>query len=337
VPAGWVAGAAAAAGAVENISNNQAAGKAASQNNAAAGQVRAAQGTMLTDAENVANQPFQAYTGTLTAPMSGNQQQAYTQASNVANSGVAQADNAAATGLAGQAAGNSWNATTAANYMNPYTQDVTNAATAAANKSYLQNLASVQTQAAGSGAFGNSREAIEEGELAGQNQMNVGSLTATNNANAYNSAIQTWQADNQNKLQAAQAYENAGQDVTAMNNDQISNLLQTGGVSQVISQTDLNNQYNQFMRQQGWSAQQLGSLISAMGQSGNETATPAVQSNTANQLLGLGSTLAGLYGGSNSSSQWASPTSDSAINSVDMSSLDNATAGAGSNISIPGE
>jgi hypothetical protein len=258
---------------------------------------------MLNEAQAVSQQPFQAYTGTLTAPMSGNEQQGYSQASKVATDGAAQADNTAATGLIGQVANNGFSGDTINKYMSPYTQAVTDTGVAAANKAYTQQLAGIQTGAAGSGAFGGSREAIAEATAASDNNINVGTLTAKGNADAYNSAIKTWQADNATKLDAAQAYENAGQDVTAMNSTQISDLMKTGGVSQVIAQTDLSNQYNQFMRQQNWSANQLTSLISAVGaDKGSPAQTPAIQSNTANQLLGLGSTVAGLFGGGGGSS-----------------------------------
>lgn len=261
---------------------------------------------MLSQAETVAQQPFTAYTGTLTAPMSGNQQQGSTLASQTAatGGGAAGADAAAGNTLLGQVGANSdWNSSTAAKYMNPYTQDVTNATLAQQQKSYNQSLSQLQTGAAGSGSFGNSREAIQEADLASSNNMNAATLTANNNAAAYNNAMQAWQGDNNTKLAAANAYENAGQDITKMTSQQISDLMSTGGVSQAISQTDLNNQYAQFMRQQGWSAQQLNSLISAVGTAkGSTTQQPAVQSNTANQLLGLGSTVAGLFGGGSTSS-----------------------------------
>lgn len=306
MPAGWIEAGAAVVGTAESISANQSAKSAAGKNNAGAAQLAGAQGSMLSQAQTVAQQPFTPYTGTLTAPMSGNEQQGYSLASNTANAGVAQADNAKATGLIGDVANNPWSADTAAKYTNPYTADVTDVATAAANKNYLQNLAGLQTRAAGSGAFGGSREAIQEGELAGQNQLNIGNLTATGNANAYDTAVKTWQADNQTKLSAADAYEKAGSDVTQMTSQQISGLMKTGGVAQVVAQTDLANQYGQFMRQQNWSAQQLGSLINAVDTAkGSTQQTAPVQSNTANQLLGLGSTVAGLFGGSSGSSSSA--------------------------------
>lgn len=347
MPVGWVEAAAAVGSAVEGISANQSAASAQKQNNASSTQLQGAQGAMLNQAETVSQQPFQPYTGTLTAPMSGNEQQGYSLASKTANDGQAQADNTAATGLISGVANNGWNAKTAATYMNPYTQDVTNASIANANKSYQQNLAGLKTQAAGSGAFGGSREAIQEGVLAGQNQLNIGNLTATGNANAYDSAVKTWQADNQTKLSAANAYNAAGQDLTNMTSTQISDLMKTGGVAQAISQTDLSNQYAQFMRQQNWSASQLQSLIQATGTAkGNGQVAPAVQSNTANQLLGLGSTVAGLFGGSSTSSGSSINATDASSNAAAQSSVNsgfssnfdtNATYGAGSNISIPGE
>lgn len=302
MPAGWVSAGVAVLGAAENISANQDAKSAAAKNNANSAQLAGAQGAMLNQATGIAQQPFTPYTGDMTAPMSGNEQQGYSLASQTATNGVAQGLNSKANSLIDQVGGSTWNADTAAKYMNPYTQSVTDASVAASNKSYLQNLSGLKTNAAGSGAFGGSREAIQEGILSSNQNMNIGSLTATGNANAYDSAMKAWSADNTMKLNAADAYNKSGQDVTAMNSTQISDLMKTGGVAQVIAQTNLANQYAQFMRQQNWSATQLGSLISAVGSAkGSPAQTPAIQSNTANQLLGLGSTVAGLFGGSSSS------------------------------------
>jgi hypothetical protein len=308
MPAGWVSAGVAVVGAGESIMSNNAAAGTAKANNATSAQIGAAQGTMLNDASTIANTPFTPYTGTLTAPMSGNEQQGYSQASNVANAGQAQADNAKATGQIDAVANNPWNAQTAQTYMNPYTQQVTDNAIANQNKSYLTSLAGLKENAAGSSAFGGGRNAIAESNMASTNAMNIGTLTADSNAKAYDTAFSNWQADNQTKLNASNAYEAAGQDLTNMNSAQISDLMKTGGVSQAINQTDLTNQYGQFMRQQGWSAQQLQSLIGAVGTAkGSPAQTAPVQSNTANQLMGLGSTVAGLFGGGSTSSSNSSP------------------------------
>lgn len=313
---------------------NQDAKSANRKNNQAAAGLQGAQNTMLNNAQSIANQPFSPYTGTMTAPMSANEQQGSSLASSTATGGLAQDDNAKATGLIGQVANNPWNADTATKYMNPYTSAVTNAALTAENRSYLQDLSRAQVGTAGQSAFGNSRAAIQEAELTGEHEMHVGSLTATGNAAAYDKAISTWQSDNQTKLAAANAYETAGQDVTRMTSQQISDLMQTGGVARVIAQTDLANQYAQFMRQQNWSADRLQSLIGAVGTSkGSPAQTPGIQSNTANQLLGLGSTIAGLYGGSQSSTAVTyQPDLSSASTGISVDS--SANFGAGDNIQV---
>ncbi len=298
MPAGWVEAGVAVAGAAESMDANSKAAGAAKRNNANNAITAGAQNTMLTKASDIANTPFTPYTGTLTAPLSGNEQQGISLASKNANSGQVQGLTDSATGLISGVANNGWDANTAQKYMNPYTQAVTDQALKAEKQSYLENLSGLKTNSAGSSAFGGSREAIQEGILSSQHNMNAGTLTATGNKDAYDSAVNTWQADNKTKLAAADAYLKAGSDITQMNSQQISDLMKTGGVAQVLAQTDLSNQYGQFMRQQNWAPDRLQSLINATSAAkGGTTQSPGVQSNTANQLLGLGSTVAGLFGG----------------------------------------
>jgi hypothetical protein len=346
MPAGWAAAAGAAISAGEGIASSQAAAGAAKKNEANVSELSGAQNTMLNQAEANSNQAFTTYTGTLVAPMSGNQQAAYSLAGADANgTSPAAADFAKGSAALDSVTANPWNAATASKYMNPYTQSVTDAALAQQNKTYLQGLATLQTGEGATSSFGNARNAIEESNLTASNALNAGSLTATNNAAAYDTAMKSWEADNNTKISAANAYANAGNDVTNMTNDQISNLLKTGGTAQVIAQTNLDSQYQQFLRQQGWSAQQLGPLISAVSSAkGSNTYSPPVQSNTANQLLGLGSTIAGLAGGSGSSNPTGLSFSTSntgaadeyAANSVPVTSYSPSLSGAATGAGIDG-
>lgn len=298
MPAGWVSAGAAVLGVGESIMSNNSAKDTAAKNNANSAQLADASNTMLNLGETVANQPFQAYTGTMVAPMTGNQQQAYSLASKNAISGVPQQDNAKATGLLDDVANNSFSTNNIENYMNPYTQSVTDASLAAQQKSYNQAVAANASRSAQNDSFGGGRAAITGATLASQNALNAGSLTATNNKNAYDAAVSAWQNDNNLKINAANAYNASGQDLTNMNSADIANLMTTGGTAYAINQSNLGAAYGEFMRQQGWSAQQLASLISAVGSAkGSPAQTAPVQSNTANQLLGLGSTIAGLAGG----------------------------------------
>lgn len=273
---------------------------------AATAPLQGAQQDLYNRAETIAGTPYTPYTGTQVAPTSANQNQAITQAQQVANTGTAQADNAAATGLAGQIAGNGWNSATAAKYMNPYTQNVTDVAQQHLNQQYANTLNAQDIAAAAQSAYGGDRATLEKAATTGEYLTTSEQTAAVNQANAYNSAIQTWQADNNRAATAASAYETAGQDITNMNSQQIKDLLATGGVAQATQQMDLNAQYNNYLDQRGWSTTELQPLLNAAG----NKATPAgvAPTNTASDLLGMGSALAGYFGSSYNPGSNSTPT-----------------------------
>jgi hypothetical protein len=288
-----VAGAAISGGVAASDSN-----KAISAQKGAIAPLQQANSTAYSDAESIANTPYTAYTGTQVAPITGSQQQAITQAQTAATDNEAGQDIAKSENLAGQIAGNGWNTATAAKYMNPYTANVTNQAQKQLNQSYANTINQANTTAASSGAFGGDRAALTNAASAGEYELQSGTLAATNQANAYNSAIQTWQADNQRSAQAAQSYQAAGNDITQMNSSQIKDLLATGGVAQATQQMDLNAKYNNYLDQRGWAANELQPLLQATGNKGTPAGvTPA---NTASDLLGMGSALAGYFGSNQS-------------------------------------
>ena len=265
-----------------------------------------AQSTLYSKAEGIANQPYQAYTGTQVAPITGNQQQALTQAQTVAGNGQAQSDVSNAENLAGQVAGNGWDAATAAKFMNPYQSAVTDIAQRQLNKEYANTINAQNAQAASSGAFGGDRAALTNMNTQ-QNYLQTSADTAAKGqADAYNSAIQTWQADNNRRLGAAQSYQASGNDITQMNSQQIKDLLATGGVEQATQQMDLNAKYNNYLDARGWSTQQLQPLLQAAG--GKGTPAGVTPTNTASDILGIGSALAGYFGSTYGSGSSGAPT-----------------------------
>ena len=270
-----------------------------------------------TQAENIANTPYTPYTGQQVAPITGNQQQAVSLASTQANNNQGGGDITQAQDLAGQIAGNGWSAQTAQQYMNPYTQAVTDYAQKQLNQAYanVQNQAS--SQAASQGAYGGDRAALTQATNAGEYELQSGTLAATNQANAYNAALQAWQADNNRLAQAAQSYQASGQDITQMNASQLSNLLSTGGVAQATQQMQLNANYNDYLDQRSWSNTELQPLLQATGNKG----TPAgvAPTNVASDITGMSLALAGYYG----STQNAGSTSDPTGNGWTAPSLNN--------------
>jgi hypothetical protein len=291
---------------------------------------------MYSAAENIANTPYTAYTGQQVAPITANQEQAILAAGQNATNNEAGKDIAQSESLAGQIAANGWNTATAAKYMNPYTQNVTNVAQQQLNKQYATTIAGQNAAAASQGAFGGDRATLNNAATTGEYLTSSANTAAINQANAYNAAIQTWQADNNRMNTAAQSYQASGNDITQMNASQIKDLLATGGVEQATQQMKLNADYNDYLDQRGWAATELQPLISATSGKGTPAAPPSV--NTASDLLGMGSALAGYFGSNTNSDPFAGTSlanTNSAMvaynqnNAPTGSDISNLTAGAG--------
>lgn len=94
---------------------------------------------------------------------------------------------------------------TAAKYMNPYTQNVTDIQTREAQRA--ADIASTQrgAQAVGAGAFGGSRQAIMDAEAARNLAMQKGDITAKGQQDAYQQAMQQFNAEQGYGLTAQQA------------------------------------------------------------------------------------------------------------------------------------
>ena len=276
--------------------------------------LQGAQQTEYGDAESIANTPYTAYTGQQVAPITGSQQQAITQATTDAGANnPAASDINASAAEAAQIAGNGWSSATAAKYMNPYTQNVTNVAQSQMQQQYANTINQQGLSAASTGAFGGDRATLTNENTTGQYLYQSGNLAAQNQAAAYNSAVQTWQADNQRSASAATAYQNAGNDITQMNSSQIKDLLATGGVAQATQQMQLNANYNDYLDQRGWAANELQPLIAATGGKGTP-ANPA-PAPIASDLVGMGSALAGYFGSTGSNSNYNPAGETAAANS----------------------
>lgn len=299
------AGISATAGEISSAQGSAAAKKAAAP-------LTQAQGTLYSDAENIASTPYTPYTGQQVADLSANQQQAVDQASDESTNNEAQDYINKAGAQADFIAGNDWNSATASKYMNPYTQDVTNVALNQENQAYQNQVNANNSSAASSGAFGGDRATLTNVNTTGQHLQAQGNIEAQGNANAYNSALTAWQQDNQRAASAATAYQNSGNDITNMNASQIKDLLATGGAAQAVQQMKLTTGYNNYLDQRNWATNQLAPLESAVGKTPTLAATQPT--NYASSLVGVGSALAGYFGSSGSGG--------STINSPQLSTAD---------------
>jgi hypothetical protein len=170
----------------------------------------------LAIADQISNRPYQPYTGNLIAGFSpeqeaafqfaqaglGASQPAFTQALQAA-SGVSQYDPRmvnASSFLQGDVSA----------YMNPYIQNVENAALARLQGATQQAVNRVGDQAVQARAFGGSRQGIAEGVALGEAARSAGELSANLRAQGFNQAAQLMQTDQQRALQAELANQQAG-------------------------------------------------------------------------------------------------------------------------------
>jgi len=166
---------------------------------------------MLGQGQALANMPYQAYMGQLTAGESPLQTSAFTNAaalqtpSSIGTAATTAGDiGTKAQGLQYTPTTTSFDAAQAQNYMNPYLQASLNPQLEEARRQSQitqQQNAAKMTQA---GAFGGSRQAILDAETQRNLGTNLANITGTGYNTAFNNAQQQFNADQQRKMQEAQ-------------------------------------------------------------------------------------------------------------------------------------
>lgn len=207
--------------------------------------------TFTSQAQQVANTPFQAYTGDRFAGMNADQTQALDMIRQQAGSGVqGQAESALGQFLQG-------------GQENPYlTQQIQKAQTETADAYNRQVRPNQVMQAVQSGSFGNANVMDAQAKQDSQLQQNLGDIASGMRFNAYST-------DQANKMQALglspsiqqAGYTNAGQ------------LLNAGNVQQNQAQDQADFQYQQFQEQQNDPYKKLQAMSGVFGTPGFQTQT----------------------------------------------------------------
>ena len=227
-------------------------------------------------AENVANQPLQQYGGQMVADTSPQTQQSWNTAANSGNVGNDQysAGTAGYLGALSQTPmqvsaggptqqvnnpGNA-NAVTAGQlantnldpYMNPFTSSVIDATTGLMRQSNALDQNQLGNAAASSGAFGGSRQGIQQGVAQAQGAMNIGQMAAQLNAANFAQAQAGATGDINRRLTADTQNQNSQQtDLARQNTDLLANQsanaadlqrqLTAGGMNQTAQQNKINS------------------------------------------------------------------------------------------------
>jgi hypothetical protein len=170
----------------------------------------------LAKASEIADRPYVAYGGNLTAGFSPEMLQAFQ-----SGMGGVGAESGAYKGAFDAATGASTykpQTVTAQNflqgdvgaYMNPYIQNVEDRAIQNAQRSSQMNINQIGANAARAGAFGGYRQGVSEGVAAAEAARGVGDLSAQLRSQAFQQAQSTMSGDQQRALQAAMANQSSG-------------------------------------------------------------------------------------------------------------------------------
>jgi hypothetical protein len=147
---------------------------------------------MLAQGQAIANQPYQAYTGQLTAGTSPLQQQAFQGAQGLATP----------TNMGGFTPQSFTGQGTAQQYMNPYLQQALDPQLAEARRQSQITQTQNAGKLTGAGAYGGGRQAIMDAETQRNLATNLANITGQGYMNAYDKAMQQFNVEQQAAQQA---------------------------------------------------------------------------------------------------------------------------------------
>ena len=249
----------------------------------------------LGKASALTSTPYQTYGGERIAQFSPLQKQAFGQAGQQQVAGQI----GTGTGLASLAGTSSFNDPgTASSFMSPYMDAVVQQQMESAQRQ--ADIASTQrgAQAVRAGAFGGSRQAIENAEAARALASQKGQIQATGLQSAFERGQSQFNQEQATRLNAAGQLGQLGQQQFGQQMDITGQQAQFGGQQRQATQDILSQQYQDFLNQQRAPYDQLSFMSgiirgTPMGQTTTMYQPPASQTS---QLIGLGTAAAGAYG-----------------------------------------
>jgi hypothetical protein len=249
----------------------------------------------LARAAALTDSPYQAYGGERIAQFTPLQKQAFGRAGEQQVAGQI----GTGTGLASLAGSSSFNDPgTASSFMSPYMQQVVDQQMSSAQRQ--ADIAGTQrgAQAVRAGAFGGSRQAIENAEANRALASQKGEIQAKGLQSAFERAQQQFNQEQATRLSAAGQLGQLGQQQFGQEMGITGQQQQFGGIQRQATQDILSQQYQDFQNQQRAPYDQLSFMNSMirgtpMGQTTTMYSPPASQFS---QLAGLGIAGAGAYG-----------------------------------------
>jgi len=242
----------------------------------------------LRRAEEVGSRPYEAFTGERIAQLSPEEQQA---ANVVSQQILPQA------GQLGAIGAQTFDAATAAQYMNPYQEQVISGTLSDLGEQYAMAQRALGARAIGAGAFGGAREGVERALGTERFIDQVGDVSSRLRQAGFESGAQRFAADRAAQLGAAQAQLQglAGA---------VTGLAGAGATSRGIEQAGLAEAYRDFIEEREYPTEQVRQVIGALAGApirtyGEERSgfvgTPVAGPSTFGQVAGAAGALAPFF------------------------------------------
>ena len=213
-------------------------------------------------AEGVTTEPFQRYEGQRLAEFTPEQQAAYSGVEGLV--GDYKPYLASADLLTAQAAQQSTDPTAIAARMNPYQQAVVDIQKREALRDAERLQQQIGAQAVGAGAYGGSRQALIESELARQQGQRLADIQAVGSQQAYDKAMEQLAADRAASLAAGQQFATLGGQQQQLGLAGLGALETVGGTRQAQQQKALDIAYEDFARETTRPSQQVQEMSSVL-------------------------------------------------------------------------
>ena len=242
----------------------------------------------LRRAETVGSRPYEAFTGQRIAQLSPEEQQA---ANVVSQQILPQA------GQLGAIGAQTFDAATAAQYMNPYQEQVISGTLSDLGEQYGMAQRALGARAIGAGAFGGAREGVERALGRERYLDQVADVSSRLRQAGFESGAQRFAQDRAAQLQAAQSQLSGLAGAAA-------GLGQYGATARGIEQAGLAEAYRDFIEEREYPAGQIRQMIGALAGApirtyGEERSgfvgTPVGAPSTFSQVVGAGQALGGFF------------------------------------------
>lgn len=187
-------------------------------------------------------------------------------------------------------------------YMNPYTQYVTDIAKREAVRDYEKMRPQMGFQASRQGAFGGARYGVQEAEAERNLGQRLADIQQTGLERAFTAGTGLQQAEAQRQLQAAPLFTQIGQQAQQLGLGGLQATMAAEALPRQLEQQQRDLAYQEYLRGQDYGMQRLGQMGSLLGLAQQQPTTTTTGQQFTPQMspitaaAGLGTAGLGIYG-----------------------------------------